>query len=98
MKAVIYARYSPRPRRKGGGQGNGNGNGNGDKVCESCDTQIALCQAWCASRDCEVVGVERDDAVSGRSTSGRPGLARALALAKRHRAAVVDDEGQIHRL
>ncbi len=58
MKAVIYARFSPRR--------------NGD-TCESNDTQIELCQAYCEKQDHPVAHVFQDRALSG-DNEDRPGL------------------------
>lgn len=72
-KAVIYARFSP---RRNAGQ------------CESCETQIEVCQAWCGFKKLEVIGVFRDEAVSGK-TLDRPGLAEALELVKAKKCMLV---------
>ena len=72
-KAVIYARFSPRR--------------NAD-TCESCETQIETCQAWCVFKKLEVIAVFRDEAVSGK-TAKRPGLDQAIELVKAEKAVLV---------
>ena len=64
----IYVRFSPRPTKKG------------TPPCESCETQIDRCRAWLKARGLEgaAVTVLRDEARSGKSTDGRPGLAQVL--------------------
>jgi len=61
--AVIYARFSPRRRAD---------------ECESIDTQIDYCEKYCEFHKLEVVGIFRDDGLSGATTKGRPGLQEAL--------------------
>lgn len=76
-KAVIYARYSPRRKNK-----------KDDKKCVSCETQIEYCEGYCTFRKLDVVGVRRDDGLSGKDTN-RPGLQGALELAVKHKAVLV---------
>ena len=58
MKAVIYARFSPRRNEDG---------------CESNDTQIELCQAYCGRQKYPVGPIFQDKALSG-DNEDRPGL------------------------
>lgn len=58
MKAVIYARFSPRRN---------------EDTCESNDTQIELCQAYCQRQGHTVGAIYQDKALSG-DTEDRPGL------------------------
>lgn len=73
MKAVIYLRYSPRRNAAN---------------CESCETQLEFCEAWCKFKQLEVIGVFRDEGVSGKTTK-RPGLDQALKLVKAEKATLV---------
>jgi len=62
-QAVLYARFSPRP--------------NADE-CMSCEFQIEKCRAFCEARSFDVVGVYRDDGISGKDIRNRPGFQQAL--------------------
>ncbi len=67
MTAVIYARFSPRRN---------------EDTCESNETQIELCEAYCKQREYAVGGIFQDRALSG-GTMERPGLFEAVdALCK----------------
>ena len=57
-------------------------------VSESCDAQIAQARAWCERSDLEVVGVHRDDGVSGAKRH-RTGLEAAIADVCRARGVLV---------
>jgi site-specific DNA recombinase len=62
--AIIYSRYSPRPKGK-------------DEKCESCETQISYCKRWCDRGEITVECCYRDEAISG-ATIERPGLQQAI--------------------
>lgn len=67
MKAVIYARFSPRRN---------------EDACESNETQIELCQDYCNRQQYSVGAVFQDKALSG-DNEDRPGLWDAVdALSK----------------
>lgn len=53
MLAYIYTRFSPRPFAQD---------------CNSCDKQIERCRAFCKSRNHDIIGVFRDENVSGTIT------------------------------
>ena len=78
-KAVIYARYSPRPRPNGG---------DGDGHCESNEKQIGECQRYCDAKGYEVVSIHQDEALSG-ADADRPGLFSAMRDLKRRHVLVV---------
>lgn len=60
MKAILYARFSPRP--------------DADE-CESCDRQLADLREYCGSHGYDVVGEFYDKALSGGdSWTARPGM------------------------
>ena len=67
MKAVLYARFSPRPNAA---------------ECESCEVQLAELRAYCQREGLEVRAQFRDRALSG-ADDRRPGLARAIDAVKR---------------
>ena len=73
MEAVIYARFSPRR--------------NGD-TCESNDTQIELCQAYCERQKYPVGPILQDRALSG-DNEDRPGLWDAVEALSRGDVLVV---------
>jgi len=50
MKAILYARFSPRPHAED---------------CDSCERQIADLRAWCKAHNHEIVGEFQDRALSG---------------------------------
>ncbi|OHB56119.1 MAG: hypothetical protein A2Y07_01210 [Planctomycetes bacterium GWF2_50_10] len=67
MKAVIYARFSPRRNHE---------------QCESIETQLELCRAYCTRQGYEIIG-EFDDKVLSGDEEDRPGLWNAIeALAR----------------
>ena len=69
MKAILYARFSPRPNAAD---------------CESCESQLSDLRAYCTSHDYEVVGEYHDDAVSGGDDwTDRPGMFEAATACKR---------------
>ena len=68
-KAVLYARFSPRPNAS---------------ECESCETQFADLRAHCNQEGIEVIAEFADKSVSGGdSWEKRPGLLDASVAAKR---------------
>ena len=73
-QAVIYARFSPRKNAEDS---------------ESNEMQKTLCGAFCAAKQWEIVGCFEDQARSGGSREGRPGLENALRAAEKHKAALV---------
>ncbi len=80
-KAVIYARYSPRPRSSGDGESG---------HCESNEKQIADCKRYCEAKNYDVVAIHQDEALSGAGADAdRPGLYEALRDVKRRYVLVV---------
>ncbi len=73
-QAVIYARFSPRPNAA---------------ECESCDKQIERCKQWALAKDLAVIGVHRDDGLSGATADDRPGLQDALQQVESEGAVMV---------
>lgn len=73
-KAVLYARWSPRPC---------------SEDCESNETQIELCRAFCKSVGYEVVDVLQDADLSGSRADNRPGLQDAIRAACKEKAILV---------
>lgn len=67
MKAVLYARFSPRPDAA---------------ESESCETQLEQCRKYCAENQIEVSGAFQDRALSG-SEEDRPGLWTAIDMLRR---------------
>jgi len=63
-QAIIYARYSPHPRKK--------------HEVMSNETQVQLCRDYCQTHALDVVAEYRDAGVSGKSIANRPGLEKAL--------------------
>lgn len=72
-KAIIYARFSPRP--------------NTDES-DSAEFQVSKCRSYCDANDYVVVGVYKDEGLSGGS-SDRPGFQEAVAHACREKAVLV---------
>jgi site-specific DNA recombinase len=73
-KAVIYARFSPRPDAQ---------------ECDSVEKQIERCRAYCDAHGYEVIGKKHDNDMSGGRADNRPGLQAAIALACKHKAVLV---------
>ena len=73
MKAVIYARFSPRR--------------NAEKS-ESIETQLELCREYCEKQELTVLGEFEDRALSG-SEEDRPGLWNAIEALRRGQSLVV---------
>jgi len=65
MNAIIYTRFSPRPKEAA------------DK-CESIEDQVAACQAFAAEQGWPVKSIHADREISG-SVLDRPGIRDALA-------------------
>lgn len=65
-QAIIYARFSPRRN---------------EETCESIETQIELCRAYCARKGYSVTAEYSDRAMSGKDGE-RPGLWDALNAVK----------------
>jgi len=68
QKAVLYARYSPRPKTRHG------------RVieCESIQTQLERLRAWALSLGIEILAEYTDEEMSGKEADNRPGLQAAL--------------------
>jgi site-specific DNA recombinase len=64
-EAVIYARFSPRPKKSA-------------TRCESIETQFEYCEQYCRMMGLKVVAKFRDDLKSGKAMDGREGLEKAL--------------------
>jgi DNA invertase Pin-like site-specific DNA recombinase len=73
-KAVIYARFSPRPDAH---------------ECDSVEKQLERCRAYCDAHGYEVIGKKHDNDMSGGRADNRPGLQGAIALACKHKAVLV---------
>jgi site-specific DNA recombinase len=73
MKAIIYARFSPRRNAE---------------QCESIEMQLDLCREYCLKHGIEIVGEYNDRALSG-SEEDRPGLWNAVEALKRDYVLVV---------
>jgi len=67
MKAILYARFSPRPDAA---------------TSDSCEKQLADLREYCRQHDIEIVGEFHDDAVSGAEAE-RPGLNQARSAVRR---------------
>ena len=67
MKAVLYARYSPRPTGLG-------------PECESAEAQLEACRKYCQIHDLDIIAERRDEGKSGSTTDGRPGLRDAIQI------------------
>lgn len=79
-QAVIYTRYSPRPRKTK----------NGELVDSlSCEFQETKGREYCQLREMDVLAVYRDKAISGKSMKNRPGLEEALGQVCKERAVLV---------
>ena len=76
MNAIIYTRFSPRPKKK-------------VAECESCETQEELCRKYAAIQGYEVVAVYADRDVSGGSMKGRPEFLKALEHACREKLILI---------
>jgi len=72
--AIIYCRYSPRPRAE---------------ESESIETQAARCSAYCESQGYTPIVICFDRILSGGRADNRPGLQQAIELACRHKAVLV---------
>ena len=74
MKAIIYARYSPRRE---------------PNQAESIETQLDRCRAYCRASGYEVVAEHSDRMLSGARVDNRPGLESAIVAAGQHKAVLV---------
>lgn len=74
MKAIIYARFSPRPNAS---------------ECDSIEKQVVRCTAYCTSQEYDLIGTFQDADMSGGRADNRPGLQDALKLACEHKAVLV---------
>lgn len=81
MKAVIYARYSPRRVRKEKGQP--------APPQATLETQLSRCLAYCEASDYELVARHHDEMLSGARSDNRPGLEAAIVAAVQHKAVLV---------
>jgi len=77
-QAIIYCRFSPRPKQKGGE----------DKECMSNDVQETYCREYCTKQGYDVAGVYQDEYKSG-SDPDRTGLWDAVNSLKRGGVLVV---------
>ena len=66
-RAIIYTRFSPR---------------RSSETCESCETQLDLCRAYCQRKGYQIAGEFEDRALSG-GEADRPGLWAAIEATKR---------------
>jgi len=74
MKAVLYARFSPRPN---------------EEECDSVDKQLERCRKFCEMHEYYIAGEFDDVALSGKNMKDRPGIKDAIALACREKAVLV---------
>jgi DNA invertase Pin-like site-specific DNA recombinase len=74
MKAIGYVRVSSEEQRRKG---------------VSLDAQREKIRAYCDLNDLELVRIEADEGVSGKTISARPAVQRVLRAAKRKEADVV---------
>jgi site-specific DNA recombinase len=74
MRAVIYARFSPRPD---------------SEQCPSVRKQYDRMENWCRGRDWEVVGKYDDSGASGRAMADRPGVLGAIRQTCHEKATLV---------
>lgn len=82
MKAIIYARISPRPTEV---------NEDGDRVakCDSIVGQVQLCKDECLARGWTVEEAYSDVMKSGTSLEGRTGLSQAITHATQIKGVLV---------
>jgi DNA invertase Pin-like site-specific DNA recombinase len=80
-KAIIYARFSPRP--------------NADE-CDSITRQVEEAETWCQKNDYKVMGIYSDEALSGGSDD-RQGMWDALYSLKRGYTLVVRSFDRLYR-
>jgi site-specific DNA recombinase len=73
-KAVIYARFSPRPNAED---------------CDSVEKQRERCRSYCKAHGYDVIAEKDDEDMSGGRADNRPGLQAAIALACKHKAVLV---------
>lgn len=76
MNAVIYARYSPRPKDKSGDT-------------ETIEWQTERCRAYCAAMGLTILAEKSDRDASGKEYEERTGFLAALDLAKSAKAVIV---------
>jgi len=74
MKAIIYARFSPRPNAA---------------ECDSIEKQIERCTAYCNACGYEIAATLNDADASGGRADNRPGLQTAIELACKEHAVLV---------
>lgn len=85
--AVLYARYSPRPKKKVG---------ENEVDCESADTQLSLCREYCAKHGLKIRAEEKDEGKSGADAL-RSGLALAMAALRPGDVLVAYSIDRLHR-
>ena len=71
MKAVLYARFSPRPD---------------DSDIQSINKQFTYLHKYCELHDYKILGTFRDEAISGRRADNRTGLQQALDIVCKKKA------------
>lgn len=81
MKAIIYARFSPRPKAK---------------ECESVESQIRECREYCVKNNHTVVGIHWDKARSGKEEDN-PGVWAAIDSLKKGYVLVVRNRDRLAR-
>jgi len=83
MKAILYARFSPRPNAAD---------------CESCKAQLADLREYAATHGYEVIGEFSDDALSGGDGwEDRPGMLAASAACKKGMKFIVRNYDRLFR-
>lgn len=73
-RAVLYARFSPRPS---------------PEECDSVEKQLERCRAYAKGHGYNVVAEHHDKDLSGGRADNRPGLQRAIAAACKQQAVLV---------
>ena len=74
MKAVLYARFSPRPNRNAGKTGTAPGANS-----LSAEAQLAQCRGYCEFHNLEICGSYKDELKSGKEAETRVEFQKAIA-------------------
>lgn len=82
MKAVIYARFSPRPNSKQAKTSDRKQDGE----CLTIEQQLAYCYKYCELREYTIVGEFEEPDTSAATLTKRPEFEKAVSLACKHKA------------
>jgi len=74
QRAVLYARFSPRPNAED---------------CDSVAKQLERMVKWCEAMGHTIIGRESDEGISGGRADNRPGLQRAIAQTRQAKGLLV---------